>query len=43
MSNVLIIIVYNCELLDKIRYNLLEVVVNIYDWVIVMKFSKRIS
>lgn len=43
MSNVLIIIVDNCELLDKVRYNLLEIVFNIYDWVVVMKFSKRIS
>lgn len=43
LNRVLIIIVDNCELLDKIIYNLLEVVVNIYDWVIVIKFDYRIS
>lgn len=43
MSNVLIIIAYNCELPDKIRYNLPEAAANIHDWVTVTKSSKRIS
>lgn len=43
MSNVLIIIADNCELPDKIRYNLPEAAANIYDWVAVTKSSKRIS
>lgn len=43
MSNVLIIIADNCELPDKIRYNLPEAAANIHDWVTVTKSSKRIS
>lgn len=43
MSNVLIIISDNCELPDKIRYNLPEAAANIHDWVTVTKSSKRIS
>lgn len=43
MSNVLIIIADNCELPDKIRYNLPEAAANIHDWVAVTKCSKRIS
>lgn len=43
LSRVLIINVDNCELLDKIIYNLLEVVLNFYDWMIVIKFDKRID
>lgn len=43
MSNVLIIIADNCELPDKIRYNLPETASNIHDWVAVTKSSKRIS
>lgn len=37
LNKVLIIIVDSCDLLDKIRYNLLEVVVNIYNWVLIIK------
>lgn len=43
MSNVLIIIEDNCELPDKIRYNLPEAAANIHDWVTVTKSSERIS
>lgn len=43
INRVLIIIVDNCELLEKLWYNLLEVVVNIYDWVIIKNFDKRIG
>lgn len=39
LSRVLIINVDNCELLDKLWYNLLEVVLNFYDWMLVIKFD----
>lgn len=42
INRVFIIIVDNCELLEKFWYNLFEVVVNIYDWVIIKNFDKRI-
>lgn len=43
INKVFIIIVDNCELLEKLWYNLLEVVVNIYDWVIIKNLNKRIG
>lgn len=43
MSHVLLIIADNCELQDKIRYNLPEAAANIHDWITVTKSSERIS
>lgn len=42
-NRVLIIIADNCELPDKIIYNLPEAVANIHDWVTVTKPDHRIS
>lgn len=43
MSHVLLIIADNCELQDKIKYNLPEAAANINDWITVTKSSERIS
>lgn len=43
MSHVLLIIADNCELQDKIRYNLPEAAANTHDWITVTKSSERIS